>query len=79
MYGCQLKVCIVGYLREERNFNTLDDLIQCIRQDITQAKQLLEESDVHKDLQNHPFFLLREDDDYKDEPENNGKLTTTEG
>lgn len=54
----------MGYLREERNFETLDDLIKCIRQDISQAEEILEANGESNDLQKHSFFLVH-DDDYK--------------
>jgi len=37
-----LKVCIVGYLRPEKNFSSLDALITEIKNDILKAENLLE-------------------------------------
>lgn len=56
LYGCLLKICIVGYLRAELNFNSLEDLIVAIKNDITQAEDILETNDTYKTLQNHQFF-----------------------
>lgn len=41
-YGSLLKVSLVGYLRGEKNFGSLDDLIQAIKNDIINAKNMLE-------------------------------------
>ncbi|KAM7362540.1 riboflavin kinase isoform 2-T2 [Cochliomyia hominivorax] len=57
LYGCLLKVCIVGYLRPEQNFKSLEDLIACIKNDIAYAEDVLESNDTFKQLQNHQFFL----------------------
>ncbi|KAI8124753.1 putative riboflavin kinase [Lucilia cuprina] len=57
LYGCLLKVCIVGYLRPEQNFKSLEDLIACIKNDIAHAEDVLESNDVYKELQSHQFFL----------------------
>ncbi|XP_055382325.1 putative riboflavin kinase [Condylostylus longicornis] len=40
LYGCILKVCILGYIRPEKNFDSLDLLINAIKDDIQQAKKL---------------------------------------
>jgi len=55
LYGCSLKVCIVGYLRPEKNFNSLDALIIAIKNDISDAEQLLENPEYHK-LKHNDFF-----------------------
>ncbi|CAH0596331.1 unnamed protein product [Chrysodeixis includens] len=41
-YGSLLKVSLVGYLRGEKNFGSLDDLIEAIKNDIINAKNMLE-------------------------------------
>ncbi|PZC77388.1 hypothetical protein B5X24_HaOG203436 [Helicoverpa armigera] len=41
-YGSHLKVSLVGYLRGEKNFNSLDELIEAIKQDIKNADEHLE-------------------------------------
>lgn len=55
LYGQTLKICIVGYLRPEKNFDSLDDLIKVIKSDIEQAKTLLDQPENRK-LQEAPFF-----------------------
>lgn len=41
LYGCTLKVIILGYIRPEKNFDSLKGLIDAINNDITEAKELL--------------------------------------
>lgn len=41
-YGQQLKLCICGYLRPEKNFDSMDSLIAAINEDIQNAKQQLD-------------------------------------
>ncbi|KAM3961237.1 riboflavin kinase isoform 1-T2 [Aphomia sociella] len=41
-YGSNLKISIVGYLRGEKNFNSLDELIEAIKLDIANAEKYLE-------------------------------------
>ncbi|EDW68358.2 putative riboflavin kinase isoform X2 [Drosophila virilis] len=55
LYGQTLKICIVGYLRPEKNFDSLDDLIKVIKSDIEQAKTLLDQPENRK-LREAPFF-----------------------
>ncbi|XP_064549755.1 putative riboflavin kinase [Drosophila montana] len=55
LYGQTLKICIVGYLRPEKNFDSLDDLIKVIKSDIEEAKTLLDKPENRK-LQENPFF-----------------------
>lgn len=52
-FGCDfyekiLKVCMLGYLRPEKNFNSLDELISAIRKDINDAEQYLEDPKLKK-------------------------------
>lgn len=47
-YGSNLKICLVGFLRGEKNFNSLDDLIQAIKQDISDAELHLKEKEELK-------------------------------
>ncbi|XP_023158345.1 putative riboflavin kinase, partial [Ceratitis capitata] len=56
LYGHLLKVCIVGYLRPERNFESLDDLISAIQRDIEDAKKLLDNDEEKCKLQHSKFF-----------------------
>lgn len=41
-YGKQLKLCICGYLRPEKNFDSMDALIEAINTDIKNAKDQLD-------------------------------------
>ncbi|CAG9793405.1 unnamed protein product [Diatraea saccharalis] len=54
-YGSNLKIAIIGYLRGEKNFNSLDDLIQAIKIDIANAETKLEKEEAKK-LATHNFF-----------------------
>lgn len=44
-YDENLIVLLCGYLRDETNFNGVDELISCIKSDITKAESLLKEND----------------------------------
>jgi len=37
-YGAELKICLAGYLRDEKNFESIDDLKVAIQNDIDNAK-----------------------------------------
>nr|CAD7573776.1 unnamed protein product [Timema californicum] len=54
-YDSTLKVCILGYRRPELNFNSLEEMIAAIKDDIRESEDLLnnEENAVYKD---HTFF-----------------------
>nr|CAD7265443.1 unnamed protein product [Timema shepardi] len=54
-YDSILKVCILGYRRPELNFNSLEEMIAAIKDDIRESEDLLnnEENAVYKD---HTFF-----------------------
>ncbi|PIK52458.1 putative riboflavin kinase [Apostichopus japonicus] len=41
-YGSVLSVAILGYIREERGFSSLDELITAIKSDIAEAERQLE-------------------------------------
>lgn len=41
-YGAKLKVMFVGYLRGEKNFSSMDDLIAAIWKDVEDAKKALD-------------------------------------
>ena len=43
-YGENLHVLLCGFLRNECNFNSVDDLISCINEDISRAKVQLSDS-----------------------------------
>ncbi|XP_034115811.1 putative riboflavin kinase isoform X1 [Drosophila albomicans] len=55
LYGRTLKICIVGYLRPEQNFDSLEALIETINSDIDQAKTLLDSVDS-KQFKENSFF-----------------------
>lgn len=55
-YGSQLKVSLVGYLRGEKNFKSLDDLIEAIKQDINNADKALELPQA-QEVKAHTFFV----------------------
>ncbi|CAG9864243.1 unnamed protein product [Phyllotreta striolata] len=54
-YGKELKIAILGYIRPERNFDSMDSLIEAIRNDIKEAEEKLEE-ERNKVFVNHRFF-----------------------
>ncbi|XP_023027113.1 riboflavin kinase [Leptinotarsa decemlineata] len=54
-YGKELRVAMLGFLRQERNFKSLDELIGAIQGDIRQAREKLDEPDFIK-YKTHPFF-----------------------
>lgn len=56
-YGSTLRVCIIGYLRGEKNFDSLDNLITAIKQDILNADQLLESPAAKEFRSNRNFFI----------------------
>ena len=47
-YGDKLSVLTTGYLRDEANFNGLDELISCINCDIERSKARLAEEGMQK-------------------------------
>ncbi|XP_059485134.1 riboflavin kinase [Neocloeon triangulifer] len=55
-YGSTLKVCMVGYLRPEMDFKSLDELIEAINQDIKNASEALDQPSKLK-YKDHEFFL----------------------
>ncbi|CAH2054483.1 unnamed protein product, partial [Iphiclides podalirius] len=54
-YGSHLKICVIGYLRPEKNFSSLNDLIEAIKNDIETADKKLEEEESRL-LKGHKFF-----------------------
>lgn len=56
LYGSILKVCICGYLRPEKNFETLEKLIDAINADIKEAEIRLN-SEENLNLKNSYCFL----------------------
>lgn len=55
LYGKILKVAILGYLRPEMDFDSLDGLIKQIHDDIKNADELLDQPGYAK-YRNHEFF-----------------------
>lgn len=55
LYGSLLKVCICGYLRPEKNFESLEKLIEAINGDIKEAEIKLE-SEENINYKNSVFF-----------------------
>lgn len=54
-YGSLLKICILGYIRPEMDFKSLQDLIDTINNDISVADSELNKPE-HIQFQNHEFF-----------------------
>ncbi|XP_045454849.1 riboflavin kinase isoform X2 [Melitaea cinxia] len=54
-YGAILKICVVGYLRPEKNFTSLEKLIETIKQDIENANVALDLPESIK-LKDNSFF-----------------------
>ncbi|XP_070156101.1 riboflavin kinase [Polyergus mexicanus] len=55
-YGEKIKVIITGYIRPEKDFSSLEELIKEIKNDIAIAEQRLEEPVVNK-LKNDNFLI----------------------
>ncbi|XP_060618163.1 riboflavin kinase [Anolis sagrei] len=54
-YGEMLSIIIVGYIRPEKNFESLDALIAAIKSDIEVSEKTLEFPE-HQKLKHHNFF-----------------------
>ncbi|RZC33396.1 Flavokinase domain containing protein, partial [Asbolus verrucosus] len=54
-YGKVLKVVMLGYLRPEKNFDSLDELIAAINDDVKEAEEKLELAEF-ADYKTHQFF-----------------------
>lgn len=54
-YGQELKVIILGYLRPEKNFSSLNELIEAIKNDISEANGELDKEEYAK-YKTHNFF-----------------------
>ncbi|XP_018337145.1 PREDICTED: riboflavin kinase [Trachymyrmex septentrionalis] len=57
LYGEELKIIICGYIRPEKDFSSLDELITEIKNDIVIAERQLEEPVVNK-LKNDDFLMI---------------------
>lgn len=55
LYGCILKVIIVGYLRPEKNFDSLEALVATIKNDIHEADVALDKPE-YRYLKDSNFF-----------------------
>lgn len=55
LYGKMLKVVMLGYLRPEQDFSSLDDIIKKINEDIQQAEELLDQPE-YLEYKNNSFF-----------------------
>ena len=56
LYGKILSVIIVGYLRPEANYDSLEKLIEAIKNDIEQGKKYNKEDKFAK-FKNDSFFV----------------------
>ncbi|XP_050297494.1 riboflavin kinase [Anthonomus grandis grandis] len=54
-YGQELRVAILGYLRPEKNFSSLDELVKAIDEDIEKAKFELDKPELQT-IKNNSFF-----------------------
>lgn len=59
-YGHNLRVCMAGYLRPEKDYSSLDALVAAIKDDIAQAEKQLEDPALTK-LKCHSFFSTEND------------------
>ncbi|KAI8329008.1 hypothetical protein BC941DRAFT_443984 [Chlamydoabsidia padenii] len=58
-YGSPMRVIVMGYVRPEQNYPSLDALICDIRTDVEVAKHSLKRK-VYDDARNHPLFITKE-------------------
>uniref|UniRef100_A0A1E1WZS3 Riboflavin kinase n=1 Tax=Amblyomma aureolatum TaxID=187763 RepID=A0A1E1WZS3_9ACAR len=54
-YGAMLKVVVLGFLRPEKNFSSLDDLVAAIKKDIRDADEALDRAECQH-FKDHKFF-----------------------
>ncbi|KAH8024299.1 hypothetical protein HPB51_022418 [Rhipicephalus microplus] len=54
-YGAVLKVVVLGFLRPEKNFSSLDELISAIKADIRNADENLDREEWQQ-YKSHKFF-----------------------
>ncbi|KAL9985213.1 hypothetical protein ACROYT_G007587, partial [Oculina patagonica] len=54
-YGSELSVVILGFIRPEKNFPSLESLIEAIHSDIREAEQALEKTE-NKEFASNSFF-----------------------
>ncbi|RWS27789.1 riboflavin kinase-like protein [Leptotrombidium deliense] len=56
-YGCNLRVAICGFIRGEKNFGSLSELIDAINADIEFTKQQLSNEEKWESVKNNEFFI----------------------
>ena len=54
-YGCRLRLLVCAYLRPEKNFDSMQSLIDAIQADIRDTDQVLDEP-AYKALAEHEYF-----------------------
>lgn len=59
LYDLTLKICVLGYIRPELDFNSLDELIAEIKNDISTSKDNLETQEALQYISND-FFNVNE-------------------
>ncbi|CAG9838452.1 unnamed protein product [Diabrotica balteata] len=55
-YGKEIRIVILGYLRQEKNFNSLEALIDAIKDDINQAREKLNAANFIS-YKTHSYFF----------------------
>lgn len=55
LYGKLLKIIMLGFIRPEKNFSNLDELIEAIKDDIAEAEKQLDKDEFQL-YKNHPYF-----------------------
>jgi hypothetical protein len=65
-----LKVCILGRLRPEKNFSSLEDLINAINDDITNANITLDSPENSKFKEDEYFHCTGEEHDNNNSKKN---------
>ncbi|XP_033124166.1 riboflavin kinase-like [Anneissia japonica] len=58
-YGSTLSLIILGYIRPEKNFNSLDELVAAIKSDIAEAESQLDKADKIIHRENNYFKELK--------------------
>jgi hypothetical protein len=64
-YGEEMRILVLGYIRPERDFPSLDALITAIHEDIEFTKKVLDYEENLK-YKNHPFFWSKGNDEHKE-------------
>lgn len=59
-YGSNLRISILGYQRGEKNFDSLQALIDAIKKDIENADRNLDQAEAQK-IKSHDFFTQTRD------------------